>query len=71
MSDDIRAKVKDVLPGIRKDLEDLVRIESVSADPARVGEVQRSAEAVADLFRAEASRRSTSSTRATTAGRRP
>ncbi len=53
MSADIRAKVTDVLPGIRRDLEDLVRIESVSADPARAGEVQRSAEAVAELFRAE------------------
>jgi acetylornithine deacetylase/succinyl-diaminopimelate desuccinylase-like protein len=53
MSEDIRAKVQAVLPGIRKDLEDLVRIESVSADPARAGEVQRSAEAVAELFRAE------------------
>ena len=53
MSDDIRAKVQSVLPGIRQDLEDLVRIESVSADPARAAEVQRSAEAVADLFRAE------------------
>ena len=42
-----------MLPGIRKDLEDLVRIESVSADPARAGEVQRSAEAVAELFAAE------------------
>jgi len=52
-SDDIRARVTGVLPGIRKDLEDLVRIESVSADPARAGEVQRSAEAVAELFRAE------------------
>jgi len=53
MSDQIRAKVQSVLPGIRQDLEDLVRIESVSADPARKGEVQRSAEAVAELFRAE------------------
>ncbi|HEY3016779.1 MAG TPA: dipeptidase [Nocardioides sp.] len=53
MTDDIRAKVRAVLPGIRKDLEDLVRIESVSADPARAGEVQRSAEAVAALFEAE------------------
>jgi acetylornithine deacetylase/succinyl-diaminopimelate desuccinylase-like protein len=52
-SDDIRTRVAGVLPGIRKDLEDLVRIESVSADPARAGEVQRSAEAVAELFRAE------------------
>jgi acetylornithine deacetylase/succinyl-diaminopimelate desuccinylase-like protein len=51
--DDIRGKVTEVLPGIRTDLEDLVRIESVSADPARASEVQRSAEAVAELFRAE------------------
>jgi acetylornithine deacetylase/succinyl-diaminopimelate desuccinylase-like protein len=50
---DIRSRVAEVLPGIRRDLEDLVRIESVSADPARAGEVQRSAEAVAELFRAE------------------
>ena len=53
MSDQIHASVQSVLPGIRRDLEDLVRIESVSADPARAHEVQRSAEAVADLFRAE------------------
>ena len=53
MSDQIHTSVQSVLPGIRRDLEDLVRIESVSADPARAQEVQRSAEAVADLFRAE------------------
>lgn len=53
MSDDIRAQVREVLPGIRQNLEDLVRIESVSADPARASEVQRSAEAVAQLFRDE------------------
>ncbi len=53
MSADIRAQVTALLPGIRQDLEDLVRIESVSADPARASEVQRSAEAVAALFRAE------------------
>ncbi len=52
-SDQIRATVTDLLPQIRLDLEDLVRIESVSADPARASEVQRSAEAVAELFRAE------------------
>jgi acetylornithine deacetylase/succinyl-diaminopimelate desuccinylase-like protein len=52
-TDDIRSRVAQVLPGIRRDLEDLVRIESVSADPARAGEVERSAEAVAALFRAE------------------
>ena len=50
---ELRERVRDVLPGIRTDLEDLVRIESVSADPARASEVQRSAEAVAELFRAE------------------
>src|SRR3954469_1328758 len=53
MSEKMRAKVAGVLPGIRQDLEDLVRIESVSADPARAAEVQRSAEAVAELFTAE------------------
>ena len=51
---DLRARVRAVLPSVRSDLEDLVRIESVSADPARAGEVRRSAEAVAELFRAEA-----------------
>ena len=51
--DELRSRVTAELPRIRKDLEDLVRIESVSADPARAAEVQRSAEAVADLFRAE------------------
>ncbi|HEX4470802.1 MAG TPA: dipeptidase [Nocardioides sp.] len=53
MTDDLRARVEDVLPGVRRDLEALVRIQSVSADPERVGEVQRSAEAVRDLFAAE------------------
>jgi len=51
--DELRARVQEVLPGIRSDLEDLVRIESVSADPERAGEVQRSAEAVSALFAAE------------------
>ncbi len=51
--EEIRARVTDVLPGVRRDLEDLVRIESVSADPARRGEVERSAEAVRRLFEAE------------------
>src|SRR4051794_5745449 len=52
--DELRARVTAELPRIRQDLEDLVRIESVSADPARASEVQRSAEAVAALFEAEA-----------------
>src|SRR4051794_39201335 len=51
--DELRARVTAELPRIRQDLEDLVRIESVSADPARAAEVQRSAEAVAELFRGE------------------
>ncbi len=49
MSDLIR-KVRDVLPDVRRDLEDLVRIESVWADPARRDEVHRSARKVADLL---------------------
>jgi cysteinylglycine-S-conjugate dipeptidase len=53
MDDDLRGRVRDVLPGVRRDLEALVRIESVSADPERSGEVRRSAEAVRDLFAAE------------------
>ena len=52
-TDEIRAAVRDVLPSVRADLEALVRIPSVSADPARKDEVRRSAEATAELFRAE------------------
>jgi acetylornithine deacetylase/succinyl-diaminopimelate desuccinylase-like protein len=51
--DDIRARIGALLPGVRRDLEDLVRIQSVSADPARRDEVERCARAVADLFAAE------------------
>lgn len=39
-----------MLPSVRRDLEELVRIESVWADPGRRSEVQRSARAVADLL---------------------
>lgn len=39
-----------MLPSVRADLEDLVRIESVWADPARRREVQRSAQLTADLL---------------------
>jgi acetylornithine deacetylase/succinyl-diaminopimelate desuccinylase-like protein len=49
----IRARVRDVMPSVRQDLEALVRIPSVSADPARVDDVRRSAETTAELFRAE------------------
>ena len=53
MSDDIRAQVQAVLPGVRTDLEDLVRIQSVSADPDRLSEVEKSAQRTAELFAAE------------------
>jgi acetylornithine deacetylase/succinyl-diaminopimelate desuccinylase-like protein len=43
-------RVREVLPSVRRDLEDLVRIESVWADPGRRAEVQRSADAVAKLL---------------------
>lgn len=47
---DLVARVREVLPSVRADLEDLVRIASVWADPARRGEVQRSAELTAKLL---------------------
>jgi acetylornithine deacetylase/succinyl-diaminopimelate desuccinylase-like protein len=47
---DLIERVRDVLPSVRRDLEDLVRIESVWADPGRRDEVHRSARAVADLL---------------------
>jgi acetylornithine deacetylase/succinyl-diaminopimelate desuccinylase-like protein len=47
---DYRRAVRRVLPSVRADLEDLVRIESVSADPSRADEVSRSAQATARLF---------------------
>ena len=47
---DLVASVQAVLPSVRAELEDLVRIQSVWADPARRPEVHRSAEAVSKLF---------------------
>ncbi|OBF01863.1 dipeptidase [Mycobacterium sp. 852002-10029_SCH5224772] len=47
---DLAERVRAVLPSVRRDLEDLVRIESVWADPGRRSEVHRSAQAVADLL---------------------
>ncbi|MCV7102607.1 dipeptidase [Mycobacterium palustre] len=43
-------RVREVLPSVRCDLEDLVRIDSVWADPARRDRVRRSAQKVADLL---------------------
>ena len=47
---DVAARVRELLPSVRADLEDLVRIESVWADPARRPEVHRSAELTATLL---------------------
>ncbi len=48
---DVRAAVDDVLPGVIADLQALVRVPSVSADPAAAADVRRSAEGVAELLR--------------------
>jgi cysteinylglycine-S-conjugate dipeptidase len=48
----MRGEVARVMPGVRADLESLVRIPSVSADPAAADAMRRSAEAVAALFAA-------------------
>jgi len=50
MSEDLRAAVEQVFPGVRADLEALVRIPSVSADPERVGDLLACAERVRDLL---------------------
>ncbi|AGC63725.1 acetylornithine deacetylase ArgE [Mycobacterium liflandii 128FXT] len=47
---DLVERVREVLPSVRQDLEKLVRIESVWADPGRRAEVHRSAQAVVDLL---------------------
>ena len=52
-TNELRSRLTELMPQVRRDLEDLVRIQSVSADPARKAEVQRSADAVAELLRAE------------------
>jgi acetylornithine deacetylase/succinyl-diaminopimelate desuccinylase-like protein len=51
MSDDLRQAVRQVLPGVRADLEALIRIPSVSADPGAAAELRRSADLTAGLFR--------------------
>lgn len=48
---DLAARLREILPDVRRDLENLVRIQSVWADPARRDEVHRSADAVAELLR--------------------
>jgi acetylornithine deacetylase/succinyl-diaminopimelate desuccinylase-like protein len=51
MTNALSEAVLRVLPDVRADLETLIRIPSVSADPAAAAEVWRSAEATAALFR--------------------
>jgi acetylornithine deacetylase/succinyl-diaminopimelate desuccinylase-like protein len=48
-TDALRTALTDALPGARADLEALVRIPSISADPARSGDVASAAETVARL----------------------
>lgn len=50
---DLSNRVDALIPALLEDLKDLVRIESVSADPERLGEVEKSAEKTRDLFAAE------------------
>lgn len=50
---DLKNRVHDLLPGLIGDLEALVRIQSVSADPERLGEVEKSARKTAELLAAE------------------
>jgi acetylornithine deacetylase/succinyl-diaminopimelate desuccinylase-like protein len=50
---DLKNRVHDLLPGLLGDLEDLVRIQSVSADPERLGEVEKSARKTVQLLAAE------------------
>jgi acetylornithine deacetylase/succinyl-diaminopimelate desuccinylase-like protein len=52
VSSDLRSAVSAALPEARSDLEQLVRIPSIWADPAHADDTRRSAEAVAELARA-------------------
>jgi len=51
MSDELRAAVQNVRPSVRQDLEALIRIPSVSADPNAKAEVRQSADLTATLLR--------------------
>lgn len=50
---DLKTRVHDLIPALIGDLKDLVRIQSVSADPQRAGEVEKSARKTAQLLAAE------------------
>jgi cysteinylglycine-S-conjugate dipeptidase len=51
VSADVRKALRTILPGIRADLEELIRIPSISADQARAADIRRSAEQTALLYR--------------------
>ena len=51
MSDDVRHALQKCMPAVRSDLEALVRIRSVSADPAHAGDMRRAATEIVRLFR--------------------
>jgi acetylornithine deacetylase/succinyl-diaminopimelate desuccinylase-like protein len=53
MTAELRQTVAALMPPLLDDLGELVAIESVSADPERLGEVEKSARKTADLFAAE------------------
>jgi cysteinylglycine-S-conjugate dipeptidase len=48
---DLKVRISGLMPALLDDLGDLVRIQSVSADPARLAEVEKSAVKTAELFR--------------------
>jgi len=50
---ELKNRVRDILPSLIGDLQDLVRIQSVSADPKRLAEVDKSAQKTAQLLAAE------------------
>ena len=50
---ELKNRVHEILPSLIGDLEDLVRIQSVSADPQRLAEVDKSAQKTAQLLAAE------------------
>lgn len=52
-TDELKARIQSELPGVLEDLKRLVRIQSVSADPERLSEVERSAELTRRLFESE------------------
>jgi acetylornithine deacetylase/succinyl-diaminopimelate desuccinylase-like protein len=52
VTDDLRAAIDEVMPGVRADLERLVRIPSVSAEGFDPAEVRRSAETTAEILEA-------------------